>query len=88
MPNLISHKQSSVAGVVPTAEQLAVGEIAINTADGKIYTRTAAGEIVELTEATVADGGEIGAGVFYIGTQNNLALVATVNGTVLGLTAN
>lgn len=58
MPNNIYHKRNANAGVVPTAAQLTVGEIALNTADGKAYTRTTAGNVVELTEASVADGGE------------------------------
>lgn len=58
MPNNIYHKRNANPGVVPTAAQLTVGEIALNTADGKAYTRTTAGTVVELTEASVADGGE------------------------------
>lgn len=58
MANTIIQKRSAVAGARPIAEQLAVGEIAVNTADGKAYTRTEAGAVVELTEASVVDGGE------------------------------
>lgn len=58
MPNNIYHKRNATPGVAPTAAQLAVGEIALNTADGKVYTRKADGTVVELTEASVADGGE------------------------------
>jgi hypothetical protein len=59
MSNTILQKRSDVAGAVPSPDALAVGEIAVNTADGKAYTKNAAGEIVELTEASVADGGEV-----------------------------
>ena len=39
MANTIQLKQSSVAGKVPTAAQLALGEVAVNTYDGKAYTK-------------------------------------------------
>lgn len=58
MSNNIYHKRNANAGIAPTASQLTVGEIALNTADGKAYTRTTAGTVVELTEPSVADGGE------------------------------
>lgn len=46
MANSILHKRSSVAGVVPAASSLLSGEVAINTADGKVYTKTDAGAVV------------------------------------------
>ena len=39
MAQTIKLKRSSVAGNVPTAEQLALGEVAINTFDGKVYIK-------------------------------------------------
>jgi hypothetical protein len=86
MSNTILQKRSDVAGAVPSPAALAVGEIAVNTADGKAYTKNAAGEIVELTEASVADGSEIGADHLYLSAQNGLVFVATVDGNLLGLT--
>lgn len=59
MPNQILHKRSTTPNAVPTAAQLAVGEIALNAADGKAYTKTVAGQVVELTKPTVIDGGEV-----------------------------
>lgn len=41
----IQHKRSSVAGNVPSAATLAVGEIAINFADKTLYTKDAGGNI-------------------------------------------
>lgn len=43
MPSTIKIKRSSVAGTTPAA--LAHGELAINTADRKLYASTEAGEI-------------------------------------------
>lgn len=45
MANVIIPKRSSVSGKVPTTADLQIGEIAINLADGKIYTRNATGVI-------------------------------------------
>ena len=39
MANTIQHKRSSTATTIPTSGQLAAGEIAINTADGKLYLK-------------------------------------------------
>ena len=54
MANTIQHKRSSTASDVPTSSDLLVGEIAVNTADGKIYTKHTNGSIVELGGATGA----------------------------------
>ncbi len=37
--NQITHKQSSVAGKAPTTAQLELGELAINTTDGKLFLK-------------------------------------------------
>lgn len=39
MANVIKIKQSAVANKVPTTAQLALGELAVNTWDGKLYTK-------------------------------------------------
>ncbi len=39
MANLIKIKQSAVAARVPTTSDLALGELGVNTYDGKLYTR-------------------------------------------------
>lgn len=46
MPNQILHKRSTTAGAVPSAGQLSAGELAINTADGKIFAKRDDGAIV------------------------------------------
>lgn len=53
------HKRSTVPGAAPTTAQLAVGELAVNLADKKWFTKTTAGAIVCLNQITVLDGGEI-----------------------------
>lgn len=38
-------KQNSTAGMMPVAAELAVGEPALNTADGKLYSKMADGTV-------------------------------------------
>ena len=45
-------KSSGAAGEVPTQADLYIGELAVNLADRKIYTRNVAGQIIELGGAT------------------------------------
>ena len=48
MATIIKPKRSEVASSVPSSGDLAVGEIAINSADKKIYTKQADGTVVDL----------------------------------------
>ena len=59
MTNIIKHKRSSISGVIPAADNLSSGELAINTADGKLFTRKSDGTVVELTLPSSIDGGEV-----------------------------
>lgn len=56
----IQQKRSSTPGAVPTAFDLALGEIAVNTADGLAYMKRTNGTIVTLGSSAGA------AGVFFI----------------------
>ena len=57
MSTVIKVKRSETASSVPTTSDLAVGEIAVNTADKKVYVR-ASGGVVEV--ANVVAGGASG----------------------------
>jgi hypothetical protein len=59
MPNNILHKRSSVPGAVPSLAQLSYGELAVNTADGKLFAKKENGTVVDLTQPTVVDGGVV-----------------------------
>jgi hypothetical protein len=48
MSNIILHKRSSTTGVTPAVNSLTPGELAINTADGKVFTKKTDGTIVSL----------------------------------------
>lgn len=63
MANTLKHKQSSVAGKVPTTTDLALGELAINTTDGKVYLK----KNVSGTESVVEVAGGGGASVTLSG---------------------
>ena len=48
MSHVIKPKRSESSGNVPGAEDLQTHEIAVNIADGKIYTKAANGSIVTI----------------------------------------
>lgn len=52
MPNTIKLKRSAVAGKAPAVGDLQLGELALNTTDGKLYTKKSVSgteSIVELS---------------------------------------
>jgi hypothetical protein len=54
MPNIIKHKRNSVAGTVPGSGALDQGELAINIADGKFYTKNSSNNIINLGVSSVS----------------------------------
>ena len=70
MPNVIQHKRSSTASAVPLVGDLALGELSINSHEGKLYLKkdNGAESIVEVG----AVGGNIdggGANSVYLASQ-------------------
>ena len=51
MATVLKPKRSETATAVPSAGDLDVGEIAINSADQKIYTKKSDGTVVEVANA-------------------------------------
>lgn len=49
MPDLILHKRSGTASAVPAAADLSLGELAINTADGRLFLKKGDGTVVDVT---------------------------------------
>ena len=83
MANLIKLKRSAVAGKAPVVGDLELGELALNTYDGKLYTKKDNGtaSIVELS------GGGGGGGPIAETAQvisQNLTLNTGNNGISLG----
>lgn len=56
MSTIVQVKRSETTGSEPTAEDLAVGELAINMADKKIFSKKSDGEVVTLGGVEVNDG--------------------------------
>ena len=50
MANKILHKRNNVSGQEPQSAQLDLGEIAINTADGKMFIKQSDGTIKDITQ--------------------------------------
>lgn len=48
MATVIKPKKSETASSVPGTNDLAIGEMAVNTADQKVYVRNAGGTVVEV----------------------------------------
>lgn len=75
MSTTIKLRRSAVAGRIPTTAQLALGELAINTADGKIYIKQDVGGTESIVE-------------FSADPNDLLALIKTVDGAGSGLDAD
>ena len=56
MAQTIKLKRSSTAGAIPTHAQLALGEVAINTADGRMYMKDGANSIVWVNKTSEITG--------------------------------
>jgi hypothetical protein len=52
MSTVIKPKRSETASSVPSTSDLEVGEVAINSADQKIYTKKSDGTVVEVANAS------------------------------------
>lgn len=61
MANTIILKRSSVAAKVPLATDLQVGELAINLADQKLFSKNASGTVIEIGGAVSSVAGKTGA---------------------------
>ena len=63
MSNTIQHKRSTTSGTAPSASDLAVGEIGINTADRTLFTKHSDGTVVPVadvaSDATPQLGGDL-----------------------------
>lgn len=57
MAKIIKHKRSSAPGYAPAAGALNDGELAINTADGKVYFKKADGTVTDLNAEGLDCGG-------------------------------
>lgn len=70
MSNLIKLKRSAVPGKIPLPTDLSDGELAINTADGKLYLKKSDGSVAEISGSGGVDAGtELAVELFDDGTD-------------------
>ena len=81
MANTIIHKRSSTASAVPTAGSLSLGELAINTTDGKVYLKKGDGSVVEVSSNSNHSHGNI-TNVGSIGLAANAPIITTTLGVL------
>lgn len=60
MANTIRLRRSSVQGKAPTTSDIQLGELAVNTYDGKLYTKKSAGGVDSIVEIGATAGGAAG----------------------------
>lgn len=80
MANTVQIKRSAVPGKVPTIGQLALGELAVNTFDGKLYLRVSNGTdfVRELGADATLLGGQLPS--YYLNWSNLTNLPTTLSG--------
>ena len=74
MPIVLKPKKSETASAVPTTGDLAVGEICMNIADQKIYTRKSDNSIVVVSSHVTTDVGATSVGGDVTGTVANIQI--------------
>ena len=74
MAIIIKPKKSETASAVPTTGDLAVGEICVNVADRKIYTRKSNNSIVIVGSHIETDVGGTSVGGDVTGTVSNIQI--------------
>ena len=74
MPIVLKPKKSETASAVPTTGDLAVGEICMNIADQKIYTRKSDNSIVVVSSHVTTDVGGTSVGGDVTGTVSNIQI--------------
>ena len=82
MPNIIL-KRSSTADAVPAANELSVGELAINTADQKLYSKHSNGTVFAVPGAITST-----AISFTTSNGTSKSLESNVTGTVADINSN
>lgn len=86
MPTRILTKKSSQSDAVPTAGDLFVGELAVNVADKRLYTKDSVGDVVEIgTNPTSITAESITTGTLNATTSITSADITSSGLTVSGL---
>lgn len=92
MANTIRHKRSATASAIPSSGSLSTGELAINTADGKLFLKKDNSSVVEiggaaaagtLTGTTLASN-VVTSSLTQVGTLEFLSVTNTIGGSISG----
>ncbi|WP_324075470.1 MAG: tail fiber domain-containing protein [Erythrobacter sp.] len=84
MPNTILLKRSSTASSVPAAASLQAGELAVNLADQKLYSKTAGGTVVQVGFGNLTSGMVTTALGFTPYNSTNPSGYITASGSITG----
>ena len=77
MGTIVQIKRSETANAIPTAGQIAVGELAVNLADGILYSKKTDGSIIEIGSNLPDD--------FYLSSNQDFGLITQNADTTLNL---
>lgn len=80
MANIIKVRRSATPSAVPTTSALALGELAINTNDGKLFLKKSVAGVETIVDVTASGGG---VATFSAGTTGFTPTVATSGAVVL-----
>jgi len=78
MATKIIHKKSSVSSSIPNAGDLAPGELALNLADQKIYSKTTSGTVIEMAPQSSGSLPDLNDGNIFIGNSSNQTTTASL----------
>lgn len=87
MASTIRIKRSTVAGKIPTTSDLSAGELAVNIADGKLFTRKETGGVASIVEIGAGGTGGAPSGPVLFSQQtisSSLTLNSGYNGLSVG----
>jgi len=86
MANIIRLKRTSVGGRIPTLSDLSLGELGLNTADGKLFTRKEVSGVASIIELGGDGAGAPSGPVLQAKKviESNFALSAGYNGLSIG----
>ena len=76
MANIVTIKRSSVAGKLPNVSDLQVGELALNLADGIIYSKNTVGNVIIVGSSTTSNIRE-GSNLYFTNTRAQAAVANT-----------
>ena len=77
MVNVVKHKRSSTSGETPSASDLTVGELAVNTADAKLFIKHTDNSIKEISGGVASLGDLTASGSTISHGSGNITLDAS-----------